>query len=67
MKAYFFKYKDWLILWQLSLFILTGLDILVAFFMQNVTDNSLNSEWIKLIQSIIFGILYIFFYLALII
>lgn len=67
MKAYFFKYKDWLILWQLSLFILTGLDILVAFFMQNVTDNALNSEWIKLIQSIIFGILYIFFYLALII
>lgn len=67
MKAYFFKYKDWLILWQLSLFILTGLDILVAFFMQNVTDNTLNSEWIKLIQSIIFGILYIFFYLALII
>lgn len=61
MKAYFFKYKDWLILWQLSLFILTGLDILVAFFMQNVTDNALNSEWIKLIQSIIFGILYIFF------
>lgn len=61
MKAYFFKYKGWLILWQLSLFILAGLDILVAFFMQNVTDNALSAEWTKLIQSIIFGVLYIFF------
>lgn len=30
--------------------------------MQNVTDNALSSEWIKLIPSIIFGILYIFLF-----
>lgn len=61
MKKYFYKYKGWLFFWQLSLLLLAGMDILIAFFMQSVTDNALSGEWSKLMQSILFGGLYVLF------